>query len=135
MKEMVADTHSFLWHLYLPSRLGSAARESFAETDRGNCRIYIPALVAAEAIMVVQKNRLPGVDVEELIAHLGVALHSENYVLSDLRAKMVLDSHPFSVIPDIFDLLVVVEAVARGLPLSFRDSVIRDSGLVPMIWD
>ena len=64
MKELVTDTHAFLWHLYLPSRLGPAAREAFAETDAGDARIYIPALVAAEALMVVQKNRLPGVEVE-----------------------------------------------------------------------
>ncbi len=134
MKELVTDTHAFLWHLYLPSRLGPAAREAFAETDAGNSRIFIPALVIAEAVMVVQKNRLPGVDLQELVSHLGAARHSDNYVLSDLRATMVLDSHPFVVIPDIFDRLIVVEAVARGLSLISRDPVIRDSGLVPMVW-
>ncbi len=85
--------------------------------------------------MVVQKNRLPGVDLEELLAHLGAAQHSDNYVLSDLQGKMVLDSHPFIVIPDIFDRLIVVEAITRGLPLISRDPVIRDSGLVSMVWE
>ncbi len=135
MKELVTDTHALLWHLYLPSRLGPAAREAFAEADAGRSRIFIPALVVAEAVMVVQKNRLPGVDLEELLAHLGAAQHSDNYVLSDLQGKMVLDSHPFIVIPDIFDRLIVVEAITRGLPLISRDPVIRDSGLVSMVWE
>ncbi len=134
MKELVTDTHAFLWHLYLPSRLGPTAREAFAETDAGNGRIFIPALVVAEAIMVVQKNRLPGADLNELIAHLGAARHSDNYVLSDLQATMALYCHPFTVTPDIFDRLIVVEAIARGLPLISRDPVIRDSGLVSMVW-
>jgi PIN domain nuclease of toxin-antitoxin system len=135
MKELVTDTHSFLWHLYSPSRLGSAARQAFATTDTGETRIYIPSLVVAEALMVVQKHRLPGVELDELVEYLEIALHSSNYVLSDLQARMVLDSHPFTVIPDIFDRLVVVEAVVRGLPLISRDSVIRDSGLVSMVWE
>lgn len=135
MRELVADTHAFLWHLYLPARLGAAAREAFAETDAGRTRIYIPALVVAESLMVVQKGRLAGVQLETLVAHLSAALHSDNYVLPDLEAKMVLDSHPFVVIPDIFDRLIVVEAVARGLPLLTRDPVIRGSGLVPTVWN
>lgn len=124
-----------LWHLYLPSRLGLGARKAFAETDDGKARIFIPALVVAEAIMVVQKGRLPGTDLTELVGHLRAAHHSDNYVLSDLKAGTVLDSHPSAIIPDIFDRLIAVEAVARGLPLLSRDPVIRDSGLVPTVWD
>ena len=135
MSELVTDTHALLWHLYLPSRLGAAARAAFAETDAGRNRIYIPALVVAESLMVVQKGRLEGVELETLVAHLGAAFRSDNYVLSDLEARMVLDSHPFAVIPDIFDRLIVVEAVSRGLSLLTRDPVIRDSGLVPTVWD
>ena len=135
MRELVTDTHALLWHLYLPARLGPAAREAFAGADAGDVRIYIPALVVAEAMMVAQKGRLPGLVPEELVAHLSAAHHSDNYVLSDLQAKLVLDSHPFTVIPDIFDRLIGVEAVARGLPLISRDPVIRESGLVSTVWD
>lgn len=95
MKELVTDTHSFLWHLYSPSRLGSAARQAFATTDTGETRIYIPSLVVAEALMVVQKHRLPGVELDELVEYLEIALHSSNYVLSDLQARMVLDGCGF----------------------------------------
>ncbi len=135
MRELVTDTHAFLWHLYLPRRLGAAAREAFAESDAGKARIFIPALVVAECLMVIKKGRLPGVDLGKLLGHLDAATDSDNYVLSDLSAKMVLDSHPFDEIPDIFDRLIVVEARTRKLPLLSRDPVIRASGIVPIVWD
>ena len=135
MKELVADTHAFLWHLYEPSRVGSEARKAFAEADAGRARIYIPALVVAEALMVAEKRRIEGVDLEKLVPHLRAARLSDNYMLSDLEASIVLDSHRLGEIPDIFDRLIVAEALSRNLTLLSRDPVIRDSGIVPVIWD
>jgi PIN domain nuclease of toxin-antitoxin system len=38
-------------------------------------------------------------------------------------------------IPDIFDRLIVTEAVLLDVPVITRDPVIRDSELVPTVWD
>lgn len=134
MREWVTDTHGLLWHLYLPARLGPGARRAFEEADSGRARIYIPAVVAAEALMIAEKGRIPGVDLDRLVPHLSAARLSDNYALSDLAAETVLSSHSFAAIPDIFDRLIVAEAVARKLPLISRDSVIRDTGIVPTVW-
>lgn len=134
MRELVTDTHALLWHLYRPANLGSKAREVFEEADAGRARIHIPALVVAEALMIAEKGRIPGVDLERLVPHLSAARLSDNYPLSDLRFDTVLASHELTAIPDIFDRLIVTEAMVRKLPLVSRDPVIRDSGLVAVIW-
>jgi PIN domain nuclease of toxin-antitoxin system len=135
MRELVTDTHGFLWHLYAASKLGTKAKEAFADADAGKLRIFIPALVVAEALMVSEKRRIDGLDTEGLLPQLRAARFSDNYVLSDLRASTVLASHQLTAIPDIFDRLIVAEALERGLALLSRDSVIRESGLVQTIWD
>jgi PIN domain nuclease of toxin-antitoxin system len=52
-----------------------------------------------------------------------------------LRPHTVIASHHYTIIPDIFDRLIVTEAISRGLPLLTRDTMIRASGLVAVIWD
>ncbi len=85
--------------------------------------------------MVVQKGRLPGVALSELLFHLEGMQPSDNYLLRPLLPQTVLDSHRWSSIPDIFDRLIVAESLELGMSLLSCDPVIRDSGLVKMIWD
>lgn len=133
--EFLTDAHAFLWHLYWPRRLGAAAREAFSATEEGNARIHLPAHVLAECLMVVQKGRLPGARLADLLPHLEALDHSQNYSLLSLQPSTVLASHHYAAIPDIFDRLTVTEGILRGIPLITKDPVIRGSGLVPTIWD
>ena len=133
--EYVTDTHSLLWHLYLPKRVGRAAREVFSKVDAGEARIHIPAVVIAEALMVVQKGRLPGVTLSQLLPQIEVMRGSDNYLLSPLLPQTVLQSLSLASVPDIFDRLIGTEAMVRGLPLLSRDPNLRSSGLIATIWD
>ncbi|WP_044965335.1 type II toxin-antitoxin system VapC family toxin [Sorangium cellulosum] len=127
--EHVTDTHALVWSMYAPSRLGSAA------TDAGSARIYVPAVVIAETIMVVERGRLPGIALAHLLPRLEAMRTSDNYRLTSLLPEVVLASHTLSAIPDIFDRLIVAEAIHRGTPLISKDSVIRQSALVTTLWD
>jgi len=131
----ITDAHALLWHLYWPQRLGGAAQRVFADADAGQARIHVPAVVVAEAVMVAQKGRLPGASLEHLLPHLRAMAESDNYPLLPLLPETVIASHVYTTIPDIFDRLIVTEAIARGLPLITRDPVIRQSGLASTIWD
>ena len=133
--EYIADAHALLWHLYGPQRLGTEARHVFSEADAGRACIYVPAVVIAEVLMVVQKGRLPGVILEDLLPHLDAMAESDNYQLCPLLPQTVIASHQHTAIPDIFDRLIVAEAVIRSLPVLTRDSVIRASELVTVIWE
>ena len=60
---------------------------------------------------------------------------SDNYPLSPLLPETVIASHQYTTIPDIFDRLIVTEAISRGVPLVTHDPVIRQSGLISTVWD
>jgi PIN domain nuclease of toxin-antitoxin system len=135
MNEYVTDTHALLWHLYEPSRLGRGAQVSFAEADTGTARIYVPALVIAEVIMVAEKGRIPGVTLARVVPHLEAMRTSDNYPSTPLLPDVVLQSRTLTSVPDIFDRLIVAEAITRRVPLLSRDRVIRASGLVAVVWD
>ncbi|ETW97196.1 MAG: hypothetical protein ETSY1_23605 [Candidatus Entotheonella factor] len=133
--EYLTDAHALLWHLYEPQRLGSEARQAFAHADTGQACIHVPAVVIAEVLMVVQKGRLQDATLAHLLPHLDAMAKSDNYPLCPLLPQMVIESHHYTAIPDIFDRLIVTEAISRDLPLLTRDTIIRDSGLVTVIWN
>lgn len=131
----LTDAHALLWHLYWPQRLGRAAQRVFSDAEAGQACIYVPAVVVAEAIMVVQKGRLPGASLDHLLPHLRAMSASDNYPLLPLLPETVIASHQYTIIPDIFDRLIVTETISRSVPLVTRDPVIRQSGLISTIWD
>lgn len=131
----ISDAHALLWHLYWPQRLGKAAQQVFSDVDAGQAIICIPAVVVAEVIMVVQKGRLSGASLDHLIPYLHSMNRSKNYPLTPLLPKIVIASHEHTIIPDIFDRLIVTEAILKDLPVITRDQTIRESGIVSTIWD
>ncbi len=133
--EYVADTHAMVWYLFAQSRLGKNAFSVLADAASGNSRIYLPAVVIAEMIMVVEKKRIPGITVPQLEIELELMRHSSNFELLPLFPETVIQSRTLTSIPDIFDRLVVAEALRLGLPLITGDSVIQASKLVTTIWN
>jgi PIN domain nuclease of toxin-antitoxin system len=133
--DCVTDAHTLLWHLFLPRRLGPGARSALLAADSGASQIYVPAVVIAEMIMVIQRGRLPGVAIPQLLAELNALQAKTNYTLLPLLPETVINSHTLTAIPDIFDRLVVAEALRLGLPLITRDATIAGTGLVRMVWD
>lgn len=130
----VTDTHPLIWSLFAPKRLSVTAIDLFTRANRGEHIIFIPAVVIAEAIMVVEKGRVKGT-VSELLHGLSLLQASGSYQLLDLHPDTVIASHALTVIPDIFDRLVVAEAQRLALPLITRDGSISAAGAVATVWD
>jgi PIN domain nuclease of toxin-antitoxin system len=135
MKEYVADTHALLWPLYLPDRVGHAARAAFAAADAGEARIHVPALVVAEVLMVAEKGRMRGVTKAAVLPVIAQMRGSSNYPLSTLPPSLVLRSAEIPSIPDIFDRIIAAEALVRAVPLLSCDSVLRRVADVLTVWD
>jgi PIN domain nuclease of toxin-antitoxin system len=133
--EYVTDTHPLLWDLFTPRRLGKAAYAAFREVDCGNARLYIPAIVVSEMIMVIEKGRIPTAAMTGLLYEINLMKQSQYHELLPLLPDTALANRTLTAIPDIFDCLIVAEALRLGLPLITHDSVITDSGLVNVIWD
>jgi PIN domain nuclease of toxin-antitoxin system len=133
--DYVADTHALIWYLFAESRLGNQAFTVLTDAAAGNARIYIPAVVIAEMIMVVEKRRIPGITMSQLEIELELMRNSSSFEFLPLFPETVIQSRTLTAIPDIFDRLVVADALQLGLPLLTGDSVIQASGLVSTIWD
>ena|SRR2546428_9945027 len=133
--EYVADTHAIIWYYYKRQRLGATALTVLTDADAGLVKIFIPAVAVAEMIMIIQKGRLSGVTTPNLIAQLKQMQGRSNYEFLPLDPDLVIASHRLTAIPEIFDRLIVAEALRLGAPLITVDSVIRSSGLVNVIWN
>lgn len=57
MKRVVLDTHTLLWHLQLPKRLGAGARRLLRQADQAKVHVLIPAIVAVELTLVREAGR------------------------------------------------------------------------------
>ena len=134
MAEYVADAHAIAWHLFAQERLGQAALRILDEAVSGLHKIYLPAVALAEVIMVVEKKRLHRATMQQLEIDLALMMRSANYEFLPLWPHHVIDSRTLTVIPDIFDRLIVAEALRLGLPLITHDTVITNSSVVPVIW-
>jgi PIN domain nuclease of toxin-antitoxin system len=133
--EYVANTHSLLWNLFTPKRLGRAAFAVFRAVDRGNAKLYVPAIVVSEMVMVIEKGRIHNVTMSDLLDEISLMELSPYHELLPLLPETAVASRTLINIPDIFDRLIVAEALRLGLPLITHDSVITNSGSVSVVWD
>ncbi|MEN3335271.1 MAG: hypothetical protein V7641_4636 [Blastocatellia bacterium] len=133
--DYVADAHAMLWHLFDPRRLGAAARAAFVDADSGSARIILPAVVIAEMIMVIERGRLSGITINQLMAVLAAMQSGFNYVLYPLLPEVVIASHALAAMPDIFDRLIVADAQRLRMPLISHDKIISASGLISLVWN
>ena len=85
--------------------------------------------------MVAEKERLPRLTLERLLARFETLQNADNYRLSALLPDAVLSTHRLTAIPDIFDRLVVADALQNRMPLLTRDSSIQAAQVVETIWD
>src|SRR5215467_10438129 len=99
--EYVTDTHAILWHLFAPQRLGSSAKLAFDEADSGRAKIYIPAIVLSEMIMVIEKKRIVGIILSQLLTVIASMKKSKEYIVMPLFPDTVIASHELTIIPDI----------------------------------
>lgn len=79
----VADTHAFLY--YLLNRLPAEANKAFTEAEKGRATVLVPTIVLAEAIHIVEKERIE-TDLKTLFSLFEV---SSNFAVADLTFEVV----------------------------------------------
>jgi PIN domain nuclease of toxin-antitoxin system len=129
----VADTHALVWYLTQDKKLGGKAQKAFDEVKANQGILVIPAVVLAELLMIIEKGRivLPPSMFE---ASLEEWQRADNIFLSDLTPELVISAQNLVAIPDIFDRLIVAEALAIGAPIITKDPDIVNSNLAPVVW-
>jgi PIN domain nuclease of toxin-antitoxin system len=126
----IIDTHAVVFALTAPRKLGKAARAAMRRIEEGRVKAWIPAVVAAELIMLCELGRID-IGLSQLRAALDdvPALSFLPLELDQLDEFASLTS-----IRDPFDRLIVGAARARKARLITKDASLATTGLVETVW-
>lgn len=129
-RSYVLDTHTCVFMLAAPKRLGSGARAALRRVEAGREEAWLAAAVVAEVLLLRGLGRV-GVGLPELRRAMESApsLHFSTLDLDQLDQFSSLGS-----IPDPFDRLIVSAARSKGAILITRDAAIAEGGLVETLW-
>jgi PIN domain nuclease of toxin-antitoxin system len=132
--DLVADTHTLIWHLVGSAELSATARAILRDADAGRRRVFVPSIALVEIVYLAERGRI-GTDLLQQMLGF-VADPNRSYPLAALDESVVLTIPrvPRSAVPDMPDRIVAATALHLGLPLISRDERIRASGVVPIIW-
>lgn len=128
----VTDTHALLFHAAGTGKLGKAAKAHFDACERREAMVYVPMVVIWESALLARAARI---NLRRSVrAFFDDLFSNPAYQPYDLGASQVFAGDESRVNRDPFDCLVCAAALELGLPLLTRDSDIRSSGLVQVIW-
>ncbi len=130
MNRYVADTHALFWYLIGSSRLGGQARSAFDEGARGECLIYLPAIVLAELYYLNEKVGRP----LDFFVEYRRLQQSGQFAFIGFLPDDILDFDKDAAVPEMHDRIIA--GVARRMNavcISF-DRQIASSGLVTTVW-
>jgi PIN domain nuclease of toxin-antitoxin system len=129
----VVDTHALIWYLEGNPRLGPGAKRAL---DDPASRLYLPAIALAEALWVIEQGRCSIPTGGDLLSALDA---DPRLQFVPLDRRIIERSLNATSIPEMHDRHIVAtahELSGRGLApgVLTRDSTIRASGLVTVIW-
>lgn len=132
----VTDTHPFLWYVSgQENRLGRKAIRLFQAAERGDGSgiVYIPTIVLAEALFLIQSG---SIRITQRFDHWVRDLDQhDGFNIVDLTIEMVIRATNLPTIPNPFDQLITASALYCDLPLVTDDYRIRVSNLVEIFWE
>ncbi|MBI4630420.1 MAG: PIN domain-containing protein [Chloroflexi bacterium] len=126
----VTDTHSLLWYLYTPERLGDGAKKAFNEVAEDQADLIVPMIVIAEIIYISKAGKVDA-DIKEVLSRLQSSL---NITISPLTLDRALELDNISEVPEMHDRMIAAEAKLQSAILITRDHEISNSGVVSTIW-
>ena len=117
------DTHAFLWHLTNDKRLGAKAKEKLELIDRNQAKALVPAIVIAEAIFIIEKKKVKGINFIDIMKRI---YNSPNYIIIDLNWEILERLATSTNIPEIHDRIIVVTAELFNVTILSKDSTITE---------
>lgn len=128
----VTDTHALIFHAAGGEKLGKKARAHFDACERREAIVYVPATVMWEVSLLARAVRINLH--RPLRAFFEDLFSNPAYQPLDTTAAQVMLADELRFTRDPFDALIVATARDLQLPLITRDSAIRESGAVKIIW-
>ena len=129
----VTDTHALIFHAAGGGRLGPKARAHFDATERREAITYVPVAVMWETSLLARAVRINLR--RPLRAFFDDLFSNPAYQPLDILPGHVFDADDLRFTRDPFDGLICAAARDLSLPLITRDTLIRGSGLVEVLWE
>jgi len=128
----VTDTHPLVFHASGGGRLGKKAAAFYDRCERQEALLYVPAAVIWECSLLARVARI---SLRRTVRQFFDDLFSNPcYQPLDLTAEQIYMADELRFNRDPFDVLICAAARSVGLPLITRDSGIRESGAVSVLW-
>lgn len=134
MRQYVADTHALLWYLADDKRLSRAARRAFGEAENGHAHIVIPSVVLVEAVLLMQRQRVPEDTLRKVLALSDDPAANIYVVPLDVAVAREFASFGPVAIPELPDRIIAATARYLGAPLLTADPAIAETDLVQVVW-
>ena len=126
----VADTRSLVWYFTESKKLGQKALEIFRDSLSGKNIIFIPTIVLAEIIDIIEKKRI-SVNYEELLDEIEKGSNFEIYPLDVNVLKTLKEIKGIS---ELHDKIIVATAKLLEAKVITKDADIQSSNMVETIW-
>ena len=128
----VTDTHALLFHAAGASTLGKKAAAHFDACEKQQALVYVPMAVIWEVSLLARASRINlRRPVRDFFADV---FTNPAYHPFDLTSEQVYLADDLRFTRDPFDALIVAAARTLDLPLMSRDTDIRASGTVSILW-
>ena len=128
----VTDTHALVFHAAGGGKLGPRAAALFDRCERREAILYVPTVVMWECSLLARVSRI---NLRRTVRVFFDDLFSNpSYQPLDVTPETVCLADELRFTRDPFDALICASAQTIGLPLITRDTNIRSSGAVTVIW-
>ena len=128
----VTDTHPLLFHAAGTGRLGRDAARLFDRCESREAILYVPMAVIWETSLLARVRRI---ELRRSVqAFFDDLFSNPAYQPLDLTPDQIFAADGLGFTRDPFDALVVGAALSLNLPLVTRDTAIRGSGTVKVVW-
>ena len=129
-RRYVVDTHTCVFLLAAPRKLGASARRTLQRVESGRDEAWVPAAVAAEIVLLHELGRI-GIGLPQLRETLD-SVPGLRFLPLDLHQLDEFAS--LTGIRDPFDRLIMSAARSLKADLVSRDEALGQSGLVRIVW-
>jgi PIN domain nuclease of toxin-antitoxin system len=128
----VTDTHALVFHAAGGGKLGSKAAAFYARCERREAILYVPGAVIWECGLLARVARI---NLRRTVrAFFDDLFSNPSYQPLDMTPEHIYLADELRFNRDPFDALICAAARTIELPLITRDSDIRGSGVVKVIW-
>jgi PIN domain nuclease of toxin-antitoxin system len=134
MSAVVPDTYVIVWYISDYSRLSPAAIAALDGATQVGDPIYVSPISLVEITYLIERNKLPQIVLDQLVALLNDPNSELTLMPLDLSIAQALRRIPRATVPEMPDRIIAATALQLNLPLVTRDLSIGSLNVIQTIW-